>query len=126
MLRTLPLMLAALGLATAMAGCGASATDPPTAAPGGDAAHGKALIGAFGCGACHEIPGVSGADGLVGPPLTSIGRRTVIAGVLPNTPENLEHWLMAPQSVVPGNAMPDMGIKQDEARDVAAYLYTLR
>lgn len=92
----------------------------------GDADRGHDLIAQVGCGACHQIPGVAGAAGLVGPPLDHIARRTVIAGVLPNNPQNLTHWLEAPQSVVPGNAMPNMELSNRDARDIAAYLYTLR
>ncbi len=93
---------------------------------GGDAQKGMATIAAIGCGACHTIPGVNGADGLVGPPLTRIGRRLYIAGLLRNTPENLEAWLQDPQKFVPGNVMPNMGVSKEQARDIAAYLYTLR
>ena len=84
------------------------------------------LIAQIGCGACHEIPGIRNASGRVGPPLDNIGSRTVIAGVLPNTPDKLVAWLKAPQSIVPGNAMPDMGLNDHDARDIAAYLYRLR
>ena len=66
------------------------------------------------------------ADGNVGPPLNRIGERTYIAGMLRNTPANLVRWIREPQAVVPGNAMPNMGISEAEARDIAAYLYTLR
>jgi cytochrome c1 len=78
------------------------------------------------CGACHEIPGVSEADGLVGPPLTHFAQRTMIAGFLPNTPDNLERWVQHPQAVAPGNAMPDLGLSDRDARDVAAYLDRIR
>jgi len=77
------------------------------------------------CGACHQIPGVVGADGQVGPPLAGFGRRTIIAGVLPNTPANLVRWLRSPQSVKPGDAMPDTGLTAQEAHDAAAYLNRL-
>jgi cytochrome c2 len=93
---------------------------------GADPRRGAALIAQLGCGSCHSVPGVSGAAGRVGPPLDNIGDRTIIAGVLPNTPDNLITWLMTPQSVVPGNAMPNMELNNHDARDVAAYLYTLR
>ncbi|HZT19436.1 MAG TPA: cytochrome C [Dongiaceae bacterium] len=93
---------------------------------GGDADRGAALITGYGCGACHVVPGVPGADGVVGPPLTMIARRIYLAGVLRNTPENMVFWLRYPQRVVPGNAMPDMGVTSSDARDIAAYLYTLR
>jgi cytochrome c1 len=92
----------------------------------GDASQGAIEISRSGCGSCHEIPGVEHAVGLVGPPLNHFSRRTMIAGLLPNTPPNLIHWLQYPQAVVPGNAMPDGGLDDRQARDIAAYLYTLR
>lgn len=93
---------------------------------GGNVEQGKALILANGCGSCHRIPGIEGADADVGPPLTRVGRRIYIAGMLRNTPDALIAWLRYPQNVVPGNAMPNMGLSDQEARDIAAYLYTLR
>ena len=93
---------------------------------GGDPAHGAALIRDYGCGSCHEIPGIAHADGLVGPPLSNIGVRVYLAGMLRNTPDNLMFWLRHPQQIVPGNVMPDMGVTASDARDIAAYLYTLR
>ncbi len=93
---------------------------------GGNAQHGPKPITAFGCGACHTVPGVRDANGNVGPPLTRFGDRTYIAGVLRNTPSNLVRWIRDPQGVVPGNAMPNMGVSEAEARDIAACLYTLR
>lgn len=93
---------------------------------GADARRAPRLIAGFGCGGCHTIPGVSNASGNVGPPLNRFGSRTYIAGMLSNTPSNLVRWLRDPQGVVPGNAMPNMGISEAQARDIAAYLYTLR
>jgi cytochrome c2 len=93
---------------------------------GGDAHRGAAVIEQYGCGSCHTIPGVRNAKGLVGPPLLWWSRRTFIAGELPNTPENLVRWVRAPQSVEPHTAMPTLGLSDRQARDVAAYLYTLR
>jgi cytochrome c2 len=92
----------------------------------GNPERGRALIRHFGCGSCHVIPGVSGADALVGPPLTQMGRRIYVAGLLRNTPDNLTYWIEHPQRVVPGNAMPDMGVTHRQAQDIAAYLLTLR
>ena len=86
---------------------------------------GRDLIKTFGCGSCHSIPGVDGADALVGPPLLSWRDRIYIAGMLRNTPDNLRVWIQHPQQVVPGNAMPDMGISAKQAQDIAAYLFTL-
>jgi cytochrome c len=92
----------------------------------GDPQRGRAIIESYGCGSCHTIPGVRHADGLVGPPLLWWSRRTFIAGELPNTPENLVRWLRDPQSVERATAMPALGLSDAQARDAAAYLYTLR
>jgi cytochrome c1 len=93
---------------------------------GGDARRAPELMQGYGCTACHTIPGLSNAKGNVGPPLTRFGDRTYIAGMLRNTPANLVRWIRDPQGVVPGNAMPNMGVSDAQARDIAAYLYTLR
>lgn len=92
----------------------------------GDPDRGATLMGKFGCGACHTIPGIEGADGLVGPPLNHMGKRVYVAGVLRNTPDNMTAWLRDPQKIVPNNAMPDVGLDEQQARDVAAYLSTLQ
>jgi hypothetical protein len=52
--------------------------------------------------------------------------RTLIAGLLPNTPANMVRWLKSPQKIVPGVGMPDMEMSDNDARDIAAFLYTLR
>jgi cytochrome c len=118
------LALAALLLAAACGGGGGSPDVRQVA--GGDAGHGKQLIQKYGCGACHDIPGIGGAKGYVGPPLIKFSRRSYVAGVLQNTPENLMRWLEHPQQVVPNNDMPEMGISEADARDIAAYLYSLK
>lgn len=97
----------------------------PSAAEAGDRhAAAKSLIAAQ-CAACHTVPGVPGAVGRVGPSLKGIARQQIIAGKLANTPANMVRWLMHPQQVTPGNAMPEMGLTQDQARKIADYLYTL-
>lgn len=101
------------------------AAEAPTT-PFGDPEAGAALIGRTGCGACHIIPGIRQAHGLVGPPLDHMARRVYLAGVLRNTPQNMVRWLETPQRYAPGSAMPDMGLDEQEARDIAAYLYTLK
>ena len=117
-------LLAAL---LSLAGCsGGKVTRPYDVALSGDAQHGKQLIQGYGCGACHTIPGIHAARGVVGPPLMFFSRRTMIAGELPNSPENLVRWIEDPESVEPHTAMPKLGLTEREARDVAAYLYTLR
>lgn len=93
---------------------------------GGDAGAGILAIRKYGCSGCHTISGIEEARGLVGPPLDHFAYRVYIAGKLPNTPENLMHWIQKPQEVVPSNAMPDMGVNEKDSRDIAAYLYTLR
>ncbi|HVZ23961.1 MAG TPA: c-type cytochrome [Vicinamibacterales bacterium] len=93
---------------------------------GGNAARGRAVIQEYDCGSCHTIPGVRGADGLVAPPLLWFARRTYVAGEVPNTPDNLAQWVRQPWSIEPTTAMPDLGLDERQARDVVAYLYTLR
>lgn len=118
-------LLACLALIAILAGCGGK--QPSAQAPWlGNPKNGAVTITRMGCGSCHAIPGISGADGMVGPPLAHFSRRTIIAGLLPNTPDNLVRWVQHPQAVVPGNAMPDMGLSEAQARDVAAYLHTLK
>ncbi len=92
---------------------------------GGNARQGRALIAAYGCGSCHTIPGVPNAHGLVGPPLYFWSRRTYIAGEIPNTPANLVRWIHSPSSVEPNTAMPNLGVSDQDARNMAAYLYTI-
>ena len=90
----------------------------------GSATAGQLAIGRYGCGGCHVIPGVAGAQGAVGPTLAKIATRAEIAGKLPNDPEAMVRWLMHPQHVSPGSGMPEMGVTERDARDMAAYLYT--
>ena len=91
---------------------------------GGSAHRGRQAFVNIGCGGCHTVDGVPQAHGLVGPPLDGIAIRAIIAGKLANNPSNLEHWISSPQSVVPGNAMPDMPMTDRDSRDIAAFLYT--
>jgi cytochrome c2 len=111
------LALVLLGLAAA--GCGAGGG---IEVPGGHAGRAQALVDEYGCGSCHVIPGLDRADGRVGPSLAGLSGRRTIAGRLPNTPENLMRWITAPQRVDPGNLMPDLGVNERDARDLAAYL----
>jgi cytochrome c2 len=113
-----------LGCLTALAGCERSET-AAKAKQVGDPSRGAALISWYGCGACHIVPGVAGANSLVGPPLTHFAQRGYVAGMLRNTPDNLVQWIRNPQKIVPGNAMPALGIDSRDAHDIAAYLYTI-
>jgi cytochrome c2 len=89
----------------------------------GNPGRGRDLMERYGCAACHTIPGVRRAVGLVGPPLSGLARRAYIAGVAANTPQNLVQWIMSPQSFNPRTAMPAVGAGEAQARDMAAYLY---
>lgn len=108
------------------AGCQeAAGREPMYTVPGGDPGRGKVAIETFGCGSCHMIPGVATAKGTVGPPLMFWSRRTYIAGEVPNTPDYLIRWIEVPQAIEPGTAMPNLGVPEGAARDIAAYLYTI-
>ncbi|MCK1387626.1 c-type cytochrome [Bradyrhizobium sp. 21] len=117
--------LLVVSLAAMLTGCqqgNATGTDNLS----GDAKQGADLVRNYGCGGCHTIPGIAGADGNVGPPLNRVGTRTYIAGFLHNSPDNMAFWIENPQKVLPGSAMPQMGISAAEARDIAAFLSTLK
>ena len=120
---TRPLLMPTIIALLTLGGC---QRQPAVDVPGGDAGRGKKELAAFGCGSCHTIAGVQSAHGKVGPPLTGIGERSMIAGEAPNTPENLIRWIENPQSIEPNTAMPNLGVQNQAARDMAAYLYTLR
>lgn len=108
------------------AGCGGRDAQAAAAAvTGGDPERGRVALVRYGCAACHIIPGVPGARGLVGPPLTHMASRTYVRH-LPNTPENLIRWIRHPKEVHDHTPMPDTGVTERDGRDIAAYLYTLR
>ena len=88
---------------------------------GGDIDRGESAFLAYGCGGCHSISGIS--QGKVGPALDGIGAQAIIGGRLENKPENLMRWIAHPQSVAPGTAMPNLGVRPNDARDIAAFLY---
>jgi cytochrome c len=110
-----------------LAGCGADEIEFRTDFPlGGDPDTGKHLLYSYACNSCHVIPGVGGGYSKAGPPLDRFGSRSYIAGVLPNTPDNAVRWIMDPQAISPGTAMPSMGITEVQARHMATYLAGLR
>jgi cytochrome c2 len=115
-----------LALATLVVGCGLSADHEAAALTGGDPSHGPTAMRRYGCVSCHTIPGVRGANATVGPSLAGVARRSYLAGVLPNTPENLVRWIRDPQAIDSLTAMPNTGVNAVDARDIAGYLYTLR
>ena len=103
---------------------GALPAAPPVAAP--PAVPGERALHQYACITCHEIPGVVGANAPVGPPLRGVASRVMLGGVLPNSPENLARWIREPQRYAPGSAMPDLGVSEQDAADIAAFLRTLR
>ena len=92
----------------------------------GDVERGKQAMVNYGCNSCHTIPGVSGANALAAPPLIGISKRSYLAGMLENTPENLMRWIQHPRQVNPHTAMPEQNVTDQDARDMAAYLYSTR
>jgi cytochrome c len=107
-------------------GCGLSANERAAAMTGGDPGRGAASISKYGCGSCHQIPGVSGAHGQVGPSLQGVGSRMYVAGSLQNVPGNVERWIRDPHAVNPQTVMPNLGVSERDAVDITAYLYSLR
>lgn len=97
-----------------------------TLVTGGDPHRGPAAIFKYGCGSCHTIAGIANARGLVGPPLTGIGARMYVAGVLPNNPDNIVRWIQDPKGVDEKTAMPKLGVSKQDATDIAAYLYSTK
>ncbi|MFL6354760.1 MAG: c-type cytochrome [Bryobacteraceae bacterium] len=93
---------------------------------GGNVHRGAAAIERYGCGSCHVIPGISGAQGRVGTSLDGIADRIYIAGVLQNTPDNMVRWIRNPRAVDEKTVMPNLGVTQRDAADIAGYLYTLK
>lgn len=118
-----PLLIAAIGVSACREAAG---RETRYVVAGGDPERGKEAIAMYGCGSCHTIPGVREAEGTVGPPLMMWSRRTYIAGEVPNTPEFLIRWIEVPQAIEPGTAMPNLGVTEGHARDIAAYLYTIK
>ncbi|MBT2303381.1 c-type cytochrome [Variovorax paradoxus] len=119
-------LLLLLAIAALVSGCELGERKLPNAkAPAAQIARGQQLLGQYQCGSCHAIPEVPIARGTVGPPLKAFGRRSYIAGQVPNGPDTLARWIVAPQAVVPGTVMPAMGVSPEDARDMAAYLLAL-
>lgn len=126
------LALARLGMAAILllAGCGderrpLAPRSQATDLAGANMGRGRQLISRYGCVACHTVPGVKGPTSKVGPPLEKMALRGYIGGVLPNTPQNLVRWLLDPPAIDPRTAMPNMGMSDEDAKDIAAYLFTL-
>jgi cytochrome c1 len=109
-----------------LSGCGQEEAPAHHRILGGNPERGRLTMGKIGCGVCHEIPGIRGARGIVGPSLARFGVRALVGGVVPNRPEQLVRWVRDAPSLAPNTGMPSLPLSEDEARDVAAYLYSLR
>lgn len=116
---------AGLCLSLFVAGCEKTRVQQ-TAIANADAARGLKVMREAACGACHLIPGIEWPRGVVGPSLEGFADRGLIAGRFPNKPQILAAWIRDPPALDPQTGMPPSDISEQEARDVAAYLYTLR
>jgi len=113
-------------LAGVLVGCTGDEERGPLQVPeSADIEGGKEIIQLYGCGTCHRIPGIAGANGRVGPSLEGFAQQLYIAGAVPNNLDNLVQWLMDPQSIEPGTIMPDFDLQEAGATNIAAYLATL-
>ena len=114
-----------IGIIFLLAACSGEVNGVPEPRPSSnrDIEAGRHLLASYGCGSCHSIPGIPGADSMVAPPLDHFYERTYIAGEVPNTWNNLIKYIEHPQDIEPNTVMPDLGVTDDEARDIAAYLY---
>ena len=124
-------LLVAAGLALAAGGIARSldrreAVRTAQELTGGNVENGRTALSEFGCVACHTIPGIRLARGKVGPRLEGLRERVYIAGVLPNTPDNMVKFIRDPRAANPKTVMPDLSVGESHARDMAAYLATLR
>ena len=110
---------------SAVPACIRSASTAAAAMRPADRGRGAKALAQYACSACHTIPGIAGSHPQVGPPLAGMARRTLIAGKLANTPENMVLWITRTHEVDPRSAMPSLGVAQEDARDMAAYLGAL-
>jgi cytochrome c oxidase subunit 2 len=78
------------------------------------------------CASCHTIRGTAAA-GTTGPDLTHIGgRRYIAAGLFETTRGSLAAWIADPQTLKPGNNMPNVPLTPDELRSISAYMASLK
>ena len=108
------------------AACRESEGPRPPSVPAGDARLGRLALDRHDCGVCHVIPGIGHSPGQVGPSLEGFARRPHLAGKFPNHPQLVTRWIMDPPAMAPRTAMPAVGVPEEEARDMGAYLFTLQ
>jgi cytochrome c len=107
------------------AGCTAAPLARSQQVASGEPSIGRQLLTDYGCVGCHVVPGVRAEPAYVGPPLDHWGKRSYIAGALTNNEENLVRWIVDPQQVEPGTAMPDLDVSERDATNITAYLLSL-
>lgn len=117
--------LACIPLLLAVCGC-KQPPDQQHFMAAADPRRGREIIVRVGCSSCHEIPGIGWPKGRIAPSLEGFAGQSLIAGRAPNRPDVLARFVRNAPEVVPGSGMPPMPLQPEEARDVAAYLYTLR
>jgi cytochrome c2 len=119
-----------LTLAVACSRAETPAPPPPPAAAqlvAGDPERGRALVPQYACNACHIIPGTTGPQGSLAPTLAGLASRPTISyGAVQNTPANLRQFIQNPSSLNPQSAMPPIGLPDNDAQDITAFLVTLR
>jgi len=99
--------------------------DAPPAPTDPQLAAGRSAFESLACAGCHTVAGTS-ARGTVGPDLTDVGsRRTLAAGTIANTPDELRRWILDPQGVKPGNRMPAVQVAPAQLDALVAYLESL-
>jgi cytochrome c2 len=98
----------------------------PAAGVPGDPVRGRELLTTYGCTGCHMVPGVEGPRAMLGPALDNTATKTSIVGKFPNTPENMTRWITNPPGMDPNTTMPNVGVNPQDARDLTAFLFTLR
>lgn len=75
------------------------------------------------CIGCHAV---GSEGGKLGPNLTGFASRERLAGILQNNPEELKKWLKDPQSIKPGNKMPNLNLPDDQVDALVEYLGGLK
>lgn len=121
-------LLASATIIAILASCGRSEKIPVASAPAGPSspARGKQLLTQYGCISCHRIPTVEGAKGKIGPALDHIGSHPMLSNKFPNDLATLTRWLQNPQSMDPDSSMPDLDVTPADARDISAFLLSLK
>jgi putative membrane protein len=117
-----------IAVAMMLVSCGPSKESKVWAADvtGGDPARGRTAIQHYGCIACHTVDGIRQSEAMVGPPLLRMASRSYLAGNLENNAANMIRFIQHPKKLHSDTAMPEMGVTDQDAKDIAAYLYCFR